>query len=309
MWEKPASTPPVIARNLTSTFIRFRHDRRGGRAGAGILGDNLEQRPLRGDDPRLDTTIEMSSLPPQWVELAQEARDDLKGIKEKMKELAKAQNRRLLKVFGDDNPDKEVESIASAISSTVRRCEQTIHQIKTRGGAGSDSDRDTRLNVQRGLATQLQGCSQDFRTSQKEYLNKIRQRQGGSLFDDGPANGGASGSKGSADFGFSDGQLLELEQMETNAGQRNTEICQIASSITDLHTIFKELAVLVIDQGSILDRIDYNIEAVVHQSREANVQLQKAEKSAKSNRAMKCISLLVLFNVIMILVLILKARH
>ena len=42
---------------------------------------------------------------------------------------------------------------------------------------------------------------------------------------------------------------------------------------------------LVIDQGTMLDRIDYNVEQVVHQSREANVQLQKAEKAQKSSRA------------------------
>merc|ERR1712014_218288 len=111
------------------------------------------------------------------------------------------------------------------------------------------------------------------------------------------------------DLGFSDSQNQELESMELDATQRSAEIDQIATSISDLHTIFKELAVLVIDQGSILDRIDYNIEQVVHQSREANVQLQQAERSSKSNRAMKCILLLVLLNVIMILILIVKARH
>lgn len=35
-------------------------------------------------------------------------------------------------------------------------------------------------------------------------------------------------------------------------------------SIEDLSTIFKELAVLVIDQGTILDRIDFNMEQVRH---------------------------------------------
>merc|ERR1712007_148833 len=104
-------------------------------------------------------------------------------------------------------------------------------------------------------------------------------------------------------------QMHELEGMEVNASQRSAEIDQTASSISDLHTIFKELAVLVIDQGSILDRIDYNIEQVVVQSKEANVQLQKAEKSQKSNRAMKCIFLLVALNLILIFVLIIKVRH
>merc|ERR1712083_1045252 len=96
---------------------------------------------------------------------------------------------------------------------------------------------------------------------------------------------------------------------ETNATQRNEEICQIASSISDLNTIFKELAVLVIDQGSILDRIDYNIDQAVHKSQEANDQLRRAERAQKNNRAMKCIFLLVIINVVLILILIVKARH
>lgn len=252
--------------------------------------------------------LEMSSLPPQWMDCAEEAREDLKSIREKIVQLKKAQQARILKVFGDDGaPDKETEAIASQISQLVRRCEQSIHQVKVKGAGpgGSNLDMEIRQNVQRNLATDLQQLSQQFRQAQKDYLNEIRKRQRGTVWDD-PQ--GSSGGKG-ADAGFNDSQTLELEHMETQASQRSSEICQIASSINDLHTIFKELAVLVIDQGTVLDRIDYNIEQVVVQSREANVQLQKAEKSQKSNRAMKCIMLLVAINLVLILILIVKARH
>lgn len=44
---------------------------------------------------------------------------------------------------------------------------------------------------------------------------------------------------------------------------RDQEIVAIAKSIEELSQIFKELAVLVIDQGTVLDRIDYNMEQVV----------------------------------------------
>lgn len=257
-----------------------------------------------------EIAVEMTSLPPQWVESAEEAREHIKSIRDKMVQLAKKQQKRLNNVFNKDGaPDKEVEAISNEIATLVRRCEQQIHQVKNRGaGTGaSTKDREFRQNVQRNLATQLQQVSQQFRQTQKDYLNKIKEQQGGHFWDDGPTNSNTGAT--TTDVGFSDGQLLELESMESTASQRSDEICQIASSITDLHTIFKELAVLVIDQGSILDRIDYNIDQVVDQSKEANVQLQKAEHSQKSNRAMKCILLLVVVNVILILVLIIKARH
>jgi len=293
--------------------VRFRNDRRGAKGrGGGLLGSDLtaqDRSLLRDGEAPSHTSIEMASLPPQWVDSAEDAREDIKAIKEKLVQLTKAQQKRLLNVFSDDaQPDKDVEAISGHIGKLVRHCEGCIHQVKTRGAQQGVSDTDAafRENVQRNLATQLQKLSQNFRQDQKNYLDDIRKRQKGAVWDDGP-----SGSKGGggADAGFTEGQLLELDSMEVNASQRSEEICQIASSISELHTIFKELAVLVIDQGSILDRIDYNIEQVVTQSKEANKQLQKAEKSQKSNRATKCMLALVLANAILILILIFKARH
>lgn len=267
---------------------------------------------LQGGDnrgPQGETAVEMSALPPQWVESAEEAKEDIKAIREKIVQLTKAHKKRLVKVFDDATPDKEAEAISNEISSLVRRCEQSIHQVKTRGASAGMSDKDVefRQNMQRSLATQLQQLSQQFRQEQKNQLNEIRKRHRGSLLEEDAGQKG--GGKASADMGFDDGQLLELESMEINASQRSEEICRIASSINDLHTIFKELAVLVIDQGSILDRIDYNIEQVVATSKDANVQLHKAEKSQKSNRAIKCILLLMVIDVVLILILIVKARH
>jgi syntaxin 16 len=66
-----------------------------------------------------------------------------------------------------------------------------------------------------------------------------------------------------------------LEETEQMVNERDEEITRIARSIEELAQIFKELAVLVIDQGTILDRIDFNMEQVLAHTTEGIQQLQK----------------------------------
>ena len=100
-----------------------------------------------------------------------------------------------------------------------------------------------------------------------------------------------------------------MDDLQAEIQSRDKEISQIAKSIEELGTIFKELAVLVIDQGTILDRIDYNMEAVVEHTKTGIKQLEKAEKSQKSARPMKCILCLLSTIMILLLILVMKHRH
>ncbi len=63
---------------------------------------------------------------------------------------------------------------------------------------------------------------------------------------------------------------------------------------------------LVIDQGTILDRIDYNIEQAADRVTNAVVELDKANKYQKNSRTMLCIYVLLLLCGFMVIVLILK---
>ena len=51
-----------------------------------------------------------------------------------------------------------------------------------------------------------------------------------------------------------------VEQNSRQVEQRDEEIRKIVESLAGLQGIFKDLANLVADQGTILDRIDYNME-------------------------------------------------
>lgn len=55
--------------------------------------------------------------------------------------------------------------------------------------------------------------------------------------------------------------------MEGVVDSREREVMGIMQSINDLMEIMHDLSVLVIDQGTMLDRIDYNVQKVVQQVR------------------------------------------
>ena len=57
-------------------------------------------------------------------------------------------------------------------------------------------------------------------------------------------------------------QTLRVDTMDAFAQERDREVRNILQSINDLAQIMKDLSVLVIDQGTIVDRIDYNMEQV-----------------------------------------------
>ena len=64
------------------------------------------------------------------------------------------------------------------------------------------------------------------------------------------------------DEGFLAMQTLRVDTMDAFAQERDREVRNILQSINDLAQIMKDLSVLVIDQGTIVDRIDYNMEQV-----------------------------------------------
>ena len=154
-----------------------------------------------------------------------------------------------------------------------------------------------RRNIERKCAQQLQDLSNEFRRGHNNFLKKLKGQEiedfrpdlklgggggagtsgggGGGFFDDEPA-------EGQVDPRFNAAQTLQLVMAEQMTEERERAINQVASSVTELAEIFKEIQVLVIDQGTILDRIDYNIEQAADRVTSAVVELNKANEYDRS---------------------------
>merc|ERR1711994_261734 len=107
--------------------------------------------------------------------------------------------------------------------------------------------------------------------------------------------------------GFDADQLQRLEQMEMNATDRTQEILNIAKSVHELATLFQELSVLVVEQGSLLDRIDYNVEQTLDNLGKAKKEIDKANVHQKRSRSALCIVVLIMLVLVAGFILVIKS--
>ena len=74
--------------------------------------------------------------------------------------------------------------------------------------------------------------------------------------------------------------LLFDENQSTNEADllaRDRQLTDLASSIATLADLFRDLSTLVIDQGSLLDSIEYNIQSTEEHLTKADEELKEAE--------------------------------
>ncbi|XP_032477101.1 syntaxin-12-like [Phocoena sinus] len=87
--------------------------------------------------------------------------------------------------------------------------------------------------------------------------------------------------------------------------ERETAIQQLKADILDVNQIFKDLAMMIHDQGDLVDSIEANVESSEVHVERATDQLQRAAYYQKKSRKKICILVLVLSVIIVILGLIL----
>lgn len=97
--------------------------------------------------------------------------------------------------------------------------------------------------------------------------------------------------------------------MALDIEQRTHEITQIASSIGELADVFRDLGNLVVEQGTVLDSVEYNVQQTAKQMDDAVQELHVARRYQSNTGKRKCILLLILLIIGMILILIYKPRR
>jgi syntaxin 16 len=150
------------------------------------------------------------------------------------------------------------------------------------------------------IVSKLRDFTKKFKINEETYVNKYKELVGDETKYINSNNDKNSNSN------FINEQILQVDNKNDILLKRDKEISTLLTSINELASIFKDLQTLVLEQGTILDRIDYNIDNAVQSTKQATDELRKADKNMKSNCARNANMVLIFVIFIFSLLLMLK---
>ncbi|XP_023852596.1 syntaxin-16 isoform X3 [Salvelinus sp. IW2-2015] len=296
----------MATRRLTDAFLLMRNNAIQNRH---ILAEQLaDDRMALVSGIRLDPEAAIGvtkRLPPKWVDGVDEIQYEITRVRQKKKELAALHDKHMNRPTLDDSSEEEhaIEITTQEITQMFHRCQRAVTGLQSRCGHCTEQEERLLRNVVSSLAGSLQELSTNFRHTQSSYLKRMKNREERSkhFFDSGPLM--EDEDIALYDRGFTGDQLVLVEQNTVMVEEREREVRQIVQSISDLNEIFRDLAGMVVEQGTVLDRIDFNVEQSCVKTEEGLKQLQKAEQYQKKNRKMLVILILTVIVVVLILIL------
>uniref|UniRef100_A0A914BYE6 t-SNARE coiled-coil homology domain-containing protein n=1 Tax=Acrobeloides nanus TaxID=290746 RepID=A0A914BYE6_9BILA len=333
--------PSGLTRNLTEVFVFLRNNAKQRTFDKHSIDETDEKLALIDFDVEKGTISVHSKTPPQWVNILDEVAYEMSRIKSRKSILKDLQQKHLMRPdFSDESAHTEQEKIKdltdevtgmftharrlirlleeaesgrscdyvclkdNVISSLLVTLNDVLHEFRS---AQSAYD-----NVISSLLVTLNDVLHEFRSAQSAYVRQLdSRRQNVDSFLLAPSSShdpfnvyGNDPSTTDPNEELTIDQVQAIIENEHMVKEREKEVIKISKSILELNSLFKDVASLILDQGTILDRIDYNIEQSVLRVKSALTNVQKAEKYQRS-RKMQCIVILAGIVIFLTLLLIL----
>ena len=170
--------------------------------------------------------------------------------------------------FDDDENiklNKGITNLVKEMTNDLQNCENIIKEIN------SDSEinnNQIKQNIKQSIYTKIADFTKKYKLNQELYSDKYKDLVG----EEEP----------SLHYSVKGFNFLMTESDNTKElRKRDNELNSLLNNVNDLASLFKDMQNLVMEQGTVLDRIDYNIDI-------AGVNVTKGKKSIiKANEYQK----------------------
>ena len=196
--------------------------------------------------------------------------------------------------------NKNISKIIISISSQLQTGEKLIKDFSKQNIENSILQ-NIKSNMQQLLYNKFSEYTKKFKLNQEIHKKKYKELIG----EEDPTYQINNSPKTDDTNNTMDNFLMTTEN-NLKLVKRDNELDNLLSSVYDLAELFKDMQNLVMEQGSILDRIDYNIDIAATNVSSGKKSIEKADKYHKNNCFRNVIIILIICIFIEGLLLIFK---
>ncbi|XP_065669954.1 syntaxin-7 isoform X2 [Hydra vulgaris] len=185
------------------------------------------------------------------------------------------------------NDQKEANQMAKQTSTLLKQ----LSQLETGNAAESKQRKIQQEKFQDNFTFALQNLQKVQRLAAEKERSSVQRARAKSI------EKGYGYSDDTSPIKSSGVQLQVQQEAELSLDmikEREDALRQLESDIVDVNEIFKDLAIMVHEQGEVIDSIEANVATAAIQVETGNAQLEKAKNYQKSARKKKCCLLVIL---------------
>jgi len=191
----------------------------------------------------------------------------------------------------------DIEDFTTVLTSKFTKCSNAIKAFGKNTGQVGESAEKFLSSVRAHRIIMLQALSSEFERMQQQYLQNVMGQMKSSKYFDYKGTDSDSGSdEYLQDYSNKSLQQQMVHHDRKTINERDKQVKQMAKSIAEITSLFTDMADMVNQQGTILDRIDYNITSASENISHAVIELGEADKLEFSSA--KC---LIIFLIVIIL--------
>ena len=250
--------------------------------------------------------IELQNLQsPRYMDMYEQCNNLLKDLEIEFNKLKEEQQKRIVPTFDETNTkliNQNIQMISDKMTQKLKKCKYLTKELKTLL-ANSSLDDNIKINMYQNLLNRLAEISREMQINEEKYLQKYQELNGyeESFFTINNSNNLDSiETLQSHAFNSNNKKKIDISK------ERNKEIDQMVNTVNELKNIFQDVSNMVIFQGTILDRIDYNTFQGRYNIRRGNRELEESHERLKSGCLRRLNQILIIAIFIMSILIIFK---
>ena len=230
-------------------------------------------------------------------------------------ELQASQEKRLMTQFNIEEQkalSRNIKKISYQLNKDLKNLEKNLQiytssdnllEIDESESATNYLQYQIKENMNQNLISQFFIFSKKFKLNQEVYTQKCKEllieddeddKEKSNLYEMNEISTTNSDGIDNMQKADNDQNFLMKEEPDLLLQERDNELDKICKGVNNLHEMFKDMNILVNEQGTILDRIDYNIDIGYDNVSKGKKKLHEANESKKGSCFRNAIMILML---------------